>query len=77
MGNNFAICFKCQNPCYGTIQKIAVMADNQHGAIIIGDHLLQQVNGFHIQIIGRLVQYQKIMGLGKNTCQQQAVLLSP
>ena len=52
------------------------MADNQDGAVIIGNHLLKQVQRFHVQIIGRLVQHQKIMRFGKQLGQQQAVLFT-
>ena len=52
------------------------MADDQNRAVIITDHFLQQINGLHIQIIGRLIQNQKIMGLGKNESQHQPVLFA-
>ena len=37
------------------IQKIAVVADKQKGAFIIGEIVLQPLDGFQIQMVGRLV----------------------
>ena len=65
MGNNLCLAFKSQNAGDGAIQKIAVMADDQNRAVIIGNHFLKQFQRFNIQIIGRLIKNQKIMGLGK------------
>ncbi len=76
MGQYLALSFKGQNRGHRPVQKIPVMADDQHRAIIGGYHLLQQIDGLHIQIIGRLIQHQKIMRLGKNTGQQKPVLLT-
>ena len=36
------------------------MADDNDGACIIGEHFLQQVERFKVEIIGRLVQHQEI-----------------
>jgi hypothetical protein len=36
------------------------VADDQHGAVIIGDHFLQQVERFEIEIVGRLVEHQQV-----------------
>ena len=76
MGADLAIPFKGKDGGYRAVEEIAVMADNQDGAVIIGNHLLQQIQRFHIQIIGRLVQHQEIMRLGKQFRQQQAVLFA-
>ena len=42
------------------VEKVAVMADDQHGAVIIGNDLLQEVERFQIEVIGWLVEYQQI-----------------
>ena len=38
------------------------MADQQHGAGVVGEHLLQQVEGLEIEIVGRLVEDQQVGG---------------
>ena len=76
MGNNFCLAFKSQNAGDSAIQKIAVMADDQNRAVIIGNHFLKQFQRFNIQIIRWLIKNQKIMGLGKKLGKQQPVLLA-
>ena len=76
MRADLAIFLKGQNSGHRAVQKIAVMAHNQNGAVIIGNHLLQQVQRFHVQIIGWFIQHQKVMRFGKQLGQQQAVLFT-
>ena len=47
------------------------MADDQDGTVIIGDHFLQQVERFEIQIVGRLVEDQQVRAPRKFTGQQE------
>ena len=47
------------------VEEIAVVADDQNGAVIIGDHLLKQVERLHVEIVRRLVEDQEIMRLGE------------
>ncbi len=47
------------------------MADDQHRAVIIGDDLLQQVEGFEIEVVGRLVEHEQVGLTGKLPSQQQ------
>ena len=76
MGDDAAVIFKDKQSGHCAINKITVMADDDDGALIIGDDLLQQFERFHIEIIGRLVKHQHIVFLGKEFGQQQPVLLT-
>src|SRR3546814_7602497 len=42
------------------IEEIAIMADKDDGAAIAGDDLLQQVQRFDVEIIGRFVEDQQV-----------------
>jgi pimeloyl-ACP methyl ester carboxylesterase len=45
------------------------VADQQHRADILGEPLLQQVERFQIEIVGRLVEYQQVRRLGEGASQ--------
>ena len=36
------------------------MADDQHRAVIVGDHFLQQVERLEVEVVGRLVEHQQV-----------------
>ena len=55
------------------IQKCAVVADDEHGAIVVLQQLLQQLQGVNVQIVGRFIQHQYVGGSGEQTRQQQAI----
>ena len=76
MGTDLALALEGEDGGHRPVEEIAIVADNQDGAVIFGDHFLKQVERFHVQIVGRLVQHQEIMRLGKQLCQQQPVLLA-
>ena len=46
------------------------MADDQDRPVIIGDHFLQQVERFQVQIVGRLVQHEQVRMSRKLASQQ-------
>ena len=52
------------------------MADQDHGAFIVAEHLLEHIERFQIEIIGRLVQHQQVGGLGQRPRQHQAAALA-
>ena len=58
------------------VQKCSVVAHQQDGARVILEQRLKQLQRFHIEIIGGLVQHQQICGPGEQPCQQQAIALS-
>ena len=41
------------------------MADQQDGAVIVRQHLLQEIEGLEVQIVGRLVHDQNIARTGE------------
>ena len=61
---------------YHPVDKIAVMTDQQNGAVIFHQHFLQQVKRVHVQIVGRLVKHPKIRLFGQCNRQHQTILFS-
>ena len=53
------------------VEEVAVVADDQHRAVIIGDHFLQQVERLQVEIVGRLVEHQQVRAAGELARQQQ------
>ena len=49
-----------QDEFAGGVQQVAVMADDQDGAAILLDEILQPQHAFQVEIIGGLVEQQKI-----------------
>ena len=52
------------------------MADQQQRAGIVRDQLLEQFQGFGIQVVGRFVHDQQVAGLGEQPSEQQAITLA-
>ena len=52
------------------------MRDQQDGAVIVGDDFLKQVEGFEVEVVGRLVEHEEIGGAGKFAREQQARALA-
>ena len=52
------------------------MADQQQGAVELEQALLEQVQGLHVEIVGRLVEHQQIAGTREQSRQQQPVALA-
>ena len=61
-----------QNRGCHPVEEVAVVADQQDRTLIVGQHLLQQVERFEIEVIGRLVEHQQIRGLGQFARQDAA-----
>ncbi len=76
MRAHLCLALEGQQRGHRAVEEIAVVADNQDGAVIFGDHFLQQVQRFHVEIVRRLVQNEEIMRLGEQLGQQQPVLLT-
>src|SRR5207253_1222137 len=53
-----------------------VMADQDHGAFIVAEHFLEHVKRFEIEIVGRLVQNEKVGGLCQRARQHQSAALA-
>ena len=45
---------------HGPVEEVAVVADDQDRALVIGDHLLEQVERFKVEVVGRLVEHQQV-----------------
>ena len=43
-----------------SVQEVTVVADKDKGTVKIQKSLLQDIFGFHVQMVGRFVQYQQI-----------------
>ena len=52
------------------------MADDDQRAGIIGEHFLEQIERLEIEIVGRLVEHQKIRGLRQRAREQQPSALA-
>ena len=52
------------------------MADQEHGAGVIGQQVFQQIECVDVQVVGGLVQHQHIAGFGEQARQQQTVALA-
>ena len=48
------------------------MADQDYGAFVVTEHFLEHVKRFEIEIVGRLVQNQKVGGLCQRARQHQS-----
>ena len=53
------------------------MADHQNRAGIIGDHLLQEIKGFEIKVVGGLVKHQQVGGQRQGARQHETSALAP
>ena len=60
-----------------TVQKIPVVADQKDGAVIIAQHVLQQVQRLDIQVVRRFIQNQKVRWHRHDPGQQKPRLLAP
>ena len=56
----FAIAHGAEAARHGRIQKGAVMADQDQRAVIGEQHVLQQFQRLHVEIIGRFVHHHQI-----------------
>ena len=71
-----AVAFRHDDGGGDAIEEVAVVADQQHGAGIIGQHFLEHVEGFEVEIVGRLVEHQKIARPREGPRQQQPSALA-
>ena len=52
------------------------MADQQQGAFVVQQQFFQQLQRFHVEVVGGFVHHQQIRWLRKQPCQQQTVALT-
>src|SRR5262249_31456172 len=72
----FAIAIRSDRRGDDTIEEIAVMADQDHRALVVAEHLFEHVEGFEIEIVGRLVQHQQVRPLRQRPRQHQPAALA-
>ena len=58
------------------VDEVAVVADQDQGAVVVGQHLFQQVQRLHVEVVGGLVEHQQVGGAGQRPGQQQPVALA-
>ena len=49
-----------EGDCHGSVEEVAIVADDQHRPVIIGNHLLKQVESFEVEIVRRLIEHEQI-----------------
>jgi len=64
-----AVALAGDNRRHHAVEEIAVVADQQHRAGVIGQLLLQQVERLQIEIVGRLVENQQVRRAGEGAGQ--------
>src|SRR5262245_47799871 len=67
---------KLQRPIGHTIQKIAVVTDNQNRLIRLDKKIFQPLRGVDIQMVRRLIKQHQVRLSQQQLCQQQPILLA-
>jgi len=67
-----AVAFRRDDGGDDPVEKVAVMADEDDGAGVIGKQFLQKIERFDIEIVGRLVEHQQVGRLGKRAGEHDA-----
>ena len=67
-----AIALEADRRCHDGVEEGAVVADQQQGARVIEQPLLEQLEGLHIEVIGRLIEHQQVRGPGQDAREQEA-----
>jgi len=55
-----AVALAGDNGRHYAVEKVAVVADQQNRPGVLGQTLLEQVEGLEVEIIGRLVEHQQV-----------------
>ena len=58
------------------VEEGAVVADDQHGAVIGGQHVLEAVEGVHVEVVGRFVEDEEVGRLRQRHGEREPVLLA-
>ena len=56
------------------VHESAVVADDEHGAIVVGDKAAQPLDAFEVQVVGGLVQQQQVGVTQEELCQRNTHL---
>ena len=73
----FAFALRREDSVDTAIKKIAIMADENDGAGVSAERLLEDIERFEIEIVGRLVEHQEVGRPGKGAGQGQPGALAP
>jgi hypothetical protein len=71
-----AIAFQGDDAGDEAIEEIAVVTDQQQSALIIGQHLFEEIECLYIEIVGRLIEDQQIRCLRQHLRQQEPIALA-
>jgi hypothetical protein len=71
-----AVAFERERARHDAIEEDAVVADEQDGAVEIGDQLLQQFQRFDVEVVGGLVHDEHVGRLREQAREHQAVALA-
>ena len=58
------------------VEKVAVMTDEQYRPRVIVQQLLQQIERFEVEVVGRLVEHENVRRLGQHAGEQQSRTLA-
>src|SRR5690554_3056920 len=73
---NVALALHHQGRGHDVVEEVAVVADQQQGALVVGQQLFEKLQSFHIEVVGGLVHHQQVGRLREQLGQQQAVALA-
>ncbi len=65
-----------ENPLGGIVEEVAVVGHGHHGAREAGQELLEPLDGFRIQVVGRLVEQQHVGARQQQLAQRHAALFA-
>ena len=66
-----------ENPSRHVVEEVAVVRHTQHRALVLFEVLLQPIDGFRVEVVGRLVQQQDVRLLKQQATQGHPTALSP
>src|SRR5256885_1453586 len=75
-GDSQWVYFDGQDVRGDTVEEPAIVGDHQHRARVLQQRIFQRAQGFHVQVVGRLVQQQHVAALDQRLGQVQAAALA-
>ena len=71
-----AAAVELEDPLGGVVEEVAVVGDRDHGAGVAGEELLQPLDRFGVEVVGRFVEQQHVRLLQQQAAQRDAALLA-
>ena len=62
---------------HNPVEEIAVVADEQDRALVVGEHLFEQVKSIEVEVVGRLIKHQHVGGRGQRYRKRETRPLAP